>query len=449
MPKKKFGLDDKFFNVIKAYPKYTFSYYFNQRYINNRQNQGNRVQSGSVSLFELNVDREQGSDLIYPFFTKGENSLDFSFKNLTGSLTNPEYNKLAIGTEITSSYPLTSSIGRDLLIGTGSTNFSSFVLLDGVAKENSIRKIVALENVLNYNKVYSPKFDFEEYYINGGVNRSWDGANIEDIAAPLQKYMTMFTIPEIFKGKEVKPGSVELNFYITGTLIGTAKDSNRNGELIETHGPRSGGSIGTISYSEGIMILTGNYNLSSIVEDGYLCPITGTASTTPGPTRTHLQTVWKDKPKWAHFGAYNSFITASDDQVSSSFGPVSSSYELKFKGTNTIPTLTMLCHAEKNEMNWSNNLSYLDRNYATGSNYQKILAAQTASSYYREGRAVPIKNTVSSSFANYSASYVDQTYITKINIFDKDGNIIAIAKTANPVVKNNNMDYTFKLKLDI
>ena len=135
--------------------------------------------------------------------------------------------------------------------------------------------------------------------------------------------------------------------------------------------------------------------------------------------------------------------------MSSSFGPVSSSYELKFKGTNVIPTLTMLCHAEKNEMNWSNNLSYLDRGYASGSNYQKIVSAQTASSYYREGRAVPVKNTISSSFANYSASYVDQTFITKINIFDKDGNIIAVAKTAKPIVKNNNMDYTFKLKLDI
>lgn len=451
MPKKKFGPDDKFFNTIKTYPKYEFSYYFNQRYINNRQTQGNRVESGSVSLYELNVDRELGSDLIYPFFLKGENSLDFTFSNLTGSLTAPEYNKLALGAQITSSYPLTSSIGRELLIGTGSSNFPSFVLLDGVSTATSVRKIVALENVLNYNKVYSPKFDFEEYYINGGVNRSWDGSHIEEIAAPFQKYMSMFTIPEIFKGKEVKPGSVELNFYITGTLIGTAKDSKRNGELIETYGPRTGSVIGTMSYSEGVMLITGNYNLSSIaaVQDGYLCPITGTASTEKGPTKTHLQTVWKDRPKWAHFGAYNSFITASDDPVSSSFGPVSSSYELKFKGTNVIPTLTMLCHAEKNEMNWSNNLSYLDRGYASGSNYQKIVSAQTASSYYREGRAVPVKNTISSSFANYSASYVDQTFITKINIFDKDGNIIAVAKTAKPIVKNNNMDYTFKLKLDI
>ena len=114
-----------------------------------------------------------------------------------------------------------------------------------------------------------------------------------------------------------------------------------------------------------------------------------------------------------------------------------------------MPTLTMMCHADKNEMNWSNNLTYLDRTVATGSNYQRILGGQTGSAVYREGKYIPIKNTVSSSFANYSASYSDQTFISKINIFDKYGNIIAIAKTATPVTKNNNTDYTFKLKLDI
>jgi hypothetical protein len=56
MPKKKFGPDDVFFNTVKTYPEFNLSYYFNNSYINNRQTQGNSVQSGSVSLFELNVD---------------------------------------------------------------------------------------------------------------------------------------------------------------------------------------------------------------------------------------------------------------------------------------------------------------------------------------------------------------------------------------------------------
>ena len=59
MPKKKFGPDDIFYNTVKTYPQFTFDYYFNNSFINNRQTQGNRVLSGSVSLYELNVDREQ------------------------------------------------------------------------------------------------------------------------------------------------------------------------------------------------------------------------------------------------------------------------------------------------------------------------------------------------------------------------------------------------------
>jgi len=449
MPKKKFGLNDKFFNTIKTYPKYTFSYYHNQSFINNRQRQGNRVESGSISLFEINVEREQGEPLIHPFLIKNENVDDFSFKNVTGSLTTAGYNKLANATELTSSYPLTSSVARERLIGAGSSGFTKFEILDGVSTSGSIRKIVALKNILNYNKIYSPRFDYDEYYINGGINSSWGGSNIDEIAAPHQKYMTLFTFPEIFKGQQIKPGSVELNFYVTGTLLATAKDTNRNGEIIESYGPQSGQVIGTVSYAEGIMVVTGNYVLNSQVSDGYLCPISGTATTVNGPGKVVLQSAWKDNPKWVHFGAHEAFIRPTDSTLSQSYSPVSSSYTLSFKGTHAIPTLTMLCHADKNEMNWSNNITFLDRNVASGSNYQKILAAQTASSYYREGRAVPVKNTISSSFANHSASYNDQTFISKINIFDKDDNIIAVAKVATPVVKNNNTDYTFKLKLDI
>ena len=128
---------------------------------------------------------------------------------------------------------------------------------------------------------------------------------------------------------------------------------------------------------------------------------------------------------------------------------MSSSYELKFEGTNVVPTLTMFAHADKNEFNWSNNLTYLDREFATGSSYQKIIIAQTGSSLYKEKEEVIVKNTISSSFANYSASYQDQTFISKINIYDEDDILIGTAKLAKPVTKTNSTDYTFKLKIDL
>ena len=450
MPKKKFGPDDVFFNTVKAHPQYTFSYYFNQSYINNRQAEGNRVQSGSVSLYELNVDREHGTALAQPFIVKGENPFDFVFNNVTGNVSIEDYNQLPFATELTGAYPLTSSVSRERLIGNGAgPTYTKFDILDGVSYSGSIRKLIALENTFSSNKVQSEKFDFNEYYLNEKINPSY--SVFEEIASPKQKYMTLFCFPEIFKGKRIKPGSVELNFYVTGTLVATAKDTKRNGELVETVGPSSSAAtvIGTVSYSEGVMLITGNYNLDDSVEDGYLCPVTGTTTTAAGPNRVVLQSAWRDNPKWVHFGAFQSFITSSTDLTSGAYGPASSSYELKFEGTNVIPTLTMFAHADKNEFNWSNNLTYLDREFATGSTYQKMIIAQTGSSLYKEKEEMVVKNTISSSFANYSSSYQDQTFISKINIYDEDDILIGTAKLAKPVTKTNSTDYTFKLKIDL
>ena len=60
-----------------------------------------------------------------------------------------------------------------------------------------------------------------------------------------------------------------------------------------------------------------------------------------------------------------------------------------------------------------------------------------------------IKNIVTSSYTNHSASLKPVTYISKVGIYDKDKNLIAVASLANPVRKLEERSYTFKLKLDI
>ena len=453
MPKKTFGPDDILHNTVKTYPQYSFSYYFNNSYINNRPQDGLNVQNGFISLYEINVNREVGHEaLVYPFLIKNESVEGIAFKNVSGTsnLSFDDWKGLAQDHEISSSYPATSSLSRERLIGDGSgPTYTSFDIIDGVSERASIHRLLALEVPFNYNKIYSTKYDFKEYYVNGNIDPS--KTNIEDVIGPHQKYMTMFSFPGIFIGDRINPGSIELNFYVTGTLVATAKDTRRNGELVETFGPSSSANtvIGTVSYTDGVMLITGNYNLNDTVEDGYLCPVTGTATTTAGPGRVVLQSAWRDNPKWAHFGANQSFIKSSDSVLSQSYGPVSSSYDLKFEGTNIIPTLTMFAHADKNELNWSNNLTYLDRESATGSTYHKIVVAETSSLLYAEDEELLVKNTISSSFANYSSSYQDQTFISKINIYDEDDILIGTAKLAKPVTKTNSTDYTFKLKIDI
>jgi hypothetical protein len=55
---------------------------------------------------------------------------------------------------------------------------------------------------------------------------------------------------------------------------------------------------------------------------------------------------------------------------------------------------------------------------------------------------------VSSSYPDPTGTFKKQTWISRIGIYDKDKNLIGIAKVANPVKKTEEHDFTFKLKLD-
>ena len=99
----------------------------------------------------------------------------------------------------------------------------------------------------------------------------------------------------------------------------------------------------------------------------------------------------------------------------------------------------MMAHAEENGLNFSNNPTFLTSS----------ISAITASNVYHEDAEAEIKNIVTSSYANYSASFQPVTYISKVGIYDDNKNLIAIASLANPVRKIEGRSYTFKLKLDI
>ena len=51
--------------------------------------------------------------------------------------------------------------------------------------------------------------------------------------------INLMSIPKIFYGTRIKPGSMSLKFYVTGTLVGELKDTKYNGELIQVgpYGP--------------------------------------------------------------------------------------------------------------------------------------------------------------------------------------------------------------------
>jgi hypothetical protein len=110
-------------------------------------------------------------------------------------------------------------------------------------------------------------------------------------------------------------------------------------------------------------------------------------------------------------------------------------------GTTKIQNITMFATAPKGQLNHSNNPTFV----AFGSSSQ----ASSAPHAYVQNAQQGIKNIVSSSYNDPTGSFVKTTYVSKIGIYDKNKNLIAIAKPATPIKKTATRDFTFKLKLDI
>jgi len=104
----------------------------------------------------------------------------------------------------------------------------------------------------------------------------------------------------------------------------------------------------------------------------------------------------------------------------------------------------MLCHFPKDKFNHSNNPTFVDKNAASGS----LTTISTSSFSYQESRH-EIKNIVSSSYSGYDEEFERVTYISKIGVYDEDGELIMIASLANPLRKREQDEFTVKLTYDI
>jgi len=407
MPLYKFGETDKFFNVIKTHPQTEFVIYDGRVFLNNQSEMSGafaasvpNVPAGHLNLYELNVDRLEETTgrsiiqdvpdkgVIYPFITKQGSTT--AFKTISTKQYNSDF---SYGDILSSSYPLSASMTRELFI------------------ENSTRrKITALKNTLNYYTPLSPHYE----YTSAKAGLEWNKAT---------QAVNLISIPSIFYGSEIKKGSVKLQFHISGTLIGELQDKYRNGELIQVSGTNysqtngSGSVGGVVLYNEGFILLTGSWNLAPDARDY----IDDTSN--------------KKAPSWLYYGV------GGNDGNPSSIIP-SSSYSLTFQGTQEVPTLTMMAHANKGELNHSNNPTYIKHGQ------ESLLTGSISGSFRFLENEMEIKNMVSSSFADPTGSFQKETYVSEVAIYDKDRNLIGVAKLATPVKKTEERDLTFKLKVD-
>ena len=284
----------------------------------------------------------------------------------------------------------------DIIAGDYLLTSSIAVINYGASLSDAKRsRLYALKNTLNFYTTLSPHFEYSS------------SLGDKEIQA-----LNLISIPSIFYGSSIKKGSVRLKYYITGTLIAEAADTKKNGELVQTSGSTSGSCVGVVLYNEGFLLLTASAALSQGNSDQY--------GSGPGAALVD--------PSWQYFATKNAYTKA-----------ISSSFSIEFNGVNYIETLTMLAHAKEGQLNFSNNPTFL-----SSSSY-----IQTGSSYYTQNKKIGLKNIVSSSYSNYSASFKPITYISKVGVYDKDKNLIAIAALANPVKKVEEQSFTFKLKLDI
>jgi hypothetical protein len=105
--------------------------------------------------------------------------------------------------------------------------------------------------------------------------------------------------------------------------------------------------------------------------------------------------------------------------------------------------MTMFCHARAGELNSSNNPTSIDWSSET-----TFAISDTGSVRGFEERPKDIKNVVSCSIENLNDDFRKTTYISKINMYDDKGNLIGVASLAQPIKKEENDDYTFKIELD-
>jgi hypothetical protein len=368
--------NDVFVNTIETYPDSRFYIHSGSIFLNNRQAISGTysdnilgVPEGFVSLFEYNINRAT-SNRIYPFITKGGQKQ--RFKSQTDTQFNADFSY--DGAMIASTYNLSASISRETITTTAAAGF---------------KRLRALKTSLNHYSFWSRHFDFATYYATPNVN--------------------LLNVPSIFYGSSIKRGTVVLKSYIGGTLVATATDISRRGELVQSG---STDVIGTILYDEGILLLTGSTSLGSY----------GT-------------TVVRDL-RWIDFGyGIQSGETLTLDYLSASFS-------LDFQGVSQVQNMTVLAKAPEGMLNHSNNPTYLK------SSENPFEQFHSSSYEFIEKRRV-VKNVVPSNQVDIEPPFQKETYISKICIYDENRRLVGVCKLANPIRKTEAKEYLFKMKLDL
>ena len=263
----KFDEDEIIFNTIKTHPEsnfYMFQTSGDIRLIYNNQKNplvdddvaatyagqqtpvpnSSHVPYGFIELYGQNIARpyssfESGPDLIYPFVTKDSGLASMS------SVSTSQFNQdFAYG---------------DIIKGLGvrgATISAQDVSKGSSSLDVNVRLRDALRTTFKHYVAMSRRFSYET-----GLE------GLDDASSSWQdESFKLLQIPSIFYGEKIKKGTLKLEWYNLGKLVGKVEDIRQNGELIVTHSESDteiGKFVGLVFYSEGFILLTGKSDIYS------------------------------------------------------------------------------------------------------------------------------------------------------------------------------------------
>ena len=316
-----FSEDDKFINTFKAFPQFNHYAVSGNVFFNSLPHFSGTINSSltdihqqgplneGISLYEYNVDR---LEVYIEQFALKEGAGTIGFKSEANA-----YNITPVGNRLyhKARGPLTASISR---------SFDASVQSPGGGL--NIRTSALLHAATKY-RFLSPHFDI--------------ASNPYSHNALTTKMTNLVYIPSIFYGSTIKRGTVKLDFYFTGSLVGTLEDTGGRGELIQTVGDTGTGEVaGIIFYDEGVIMLTGSWDINT------------NNSFKPGVNENATN------PRWIHyFNSINDeakFAPFPDAAVSN----VSCSFGLSYQGMQNTECVTLMSHAPAGEVNYSNNPTF-------------------------------------------------------------------------------------------
>ena len=415
----KFELSDEeiFTNRIKTYPEFNLFIYQANLYVNNSSN---FTGTGGLQVYEINNNRA-GTDKVYPFVEASSMKQDFRsnvpspmIKLFTENygyigpnhfISKREFGVYPFEGNITSSYPDQVPVTRRLTSAISSFEATYFDLSSGSIGTASISYPFQYFN--NDGSGQSRNVNVTASALQNSAKKYMINSRHFELSASFRNMLTSSVnfvfIPKMYYGSTIKRGSVSLDFYLTGSKMASCADERENGELITTYGVRSGSVVGIVLYDEGVIMLTASYMLETVTTSSIeYVPSTATSAS------------------WLYYG------TTLNDGTGSTTSELAAlqnaSYGLNFKGVNYVNTMTILAKAPKGELNYSNNPTFKDKNntvapHLTGSS--KLYVEDTSK----------IKNIVTASHT--SASFEKVTYLSRIKLYDKNHNLVAVASLAN------------------